>query len=249
MSGFAYAADRLVAGDAELAALAALAETADTERFLAHVIRGRYARQTAVVASFGTQSAVLLHMIAGIDRGTPVIFLDTGMQFAQTLAYRDLITARLGLADVRSIRPDAAAVAAADPAGDLWRRDPDRCCALRKVEPLARALDGFAVWVNGRKRYQGGERSELPLVERVDGRIKLNPLADWSQRRIDDYFAQYDLPRHPLEALGYGSIGCEPCTTPVSSDEDGRAGRWRGTEKTECGIHFAGNTIVRGHGK
>jgi len=246
MSSLAYAAESLVAGDAELSALAALAETTDTRQFLAHVIRGRFAGRTALVSSFGAESAVLLHLVASVDRGTPVIFLETGKLFAETLAYRDRLAGLLGLADLRSIRPDAAALAAADPAGDLWQSDPDRCCALRKVEPLARALGGFAAWVNGRKRFQGGGRNSLPLVERADGRIKLNPLANWSAGRIEDYFAQHKLPRHPLEALGYSSIGCEPCTSPVSSDEDGRAGRWRGTDKTECGIHFIGNTIVRG---
>ena len=246
MSGLAYAAESLVAGDAELSALAALAETTDTRQFLTHVIGGRFAGKTALVSSFGAESAVLLHLVASVDRDTPVIFLETGKLFAETLTYRDRLAGLLGLTDLRSIRPDAAAIAAADPTGDLWQSDPDRCCSLRKVEPLARALDGFAAWVNGRKRYQGGGRNGLPLVERVDGRIKLNPLANWSTARIEDYFAEHRLPRHPLDAEGYGSIGCEPCTTPVSSDEDGRAGRWRGTEKTECGIHFIGNTIVRG---
>lgn len=238
MSKLAYAAESLVAGDAELAALAALAESSKTREFLAAVIGGRYAGRTALVTSFGAESAILLHLVAGIDPRTPVIFLETGKLFAETLAYRDLLLARLGLADVRSIRPDAAALLAADPAGDLWQRDPDRCCHLRKAEPLERALRGFAAWINGRKRYQARTRSELPLVERVGGRIKLNPLARWTPEQIEGYFAQHRLPRHPLEALGFRSIGCEPCTTPVSSDEDARAGRWRGTEKTECGIHF-----------
>jgi phosphoadenosine phosphosulfate reductase len=247
MSTLAHAAEALVEGDPELAALEALAGTSDTRDFLAEVIAGRYAGKTALVSSFGAESAVLLHLVAGIDPGLPVIFLETGKLFAETLAYRDLLVERLGLAEVRSVRPDAAALLAADPVGELWRRDPDRCCALRKVEPLARALTGFAVWINGRKRYQGGAREALPLVERVDGRLKLNPLAHWSAARIATYFAEHRLPHHPLEALGYGSIGCEPCTTPVSSDEDGRAGRWRGTEKTECGIHIVGNRSARGH--
>lgn len=246
MTALARAAEALVEGDAELAALEALAETSDTRDFLAEVIAGRYAGKAALVSSFGAESAVLLHLVAGIDPALPVIFLETGKLFAETLAYRDLLVQRLGLADVRSVEPDAAALLAADPAGDLWRRDPDRCCAIRKVEPLARALRGFEVWINGRKRYQGGARGALPLAERADGRLKLNPLAHWSAGRIADYFARHQLPRHPLEAQGFGSIGCAPCTTPVSSDEDGRAGRWRGTEKTECGIHIVGNRIVRG---
>lgn len=238
MSRWTQAAESLVTGDAQLAALAALAESTDTRGLLVAVLGGRYAGRTALVTSFGAESAVLLHLVAGIDRRAPVIFLETGKLFPETLAYRDLLVERLGLADVRSVRPDAAALLAADPAGDLWRRDPDRCCRLRKVGPLDRALAGFGVWINGRKRYQSEERSRLPLVERVDGRIKLNPLVAWSAEEIERYFGRHRLPRHPLEAQGFRSIGCEPCTTPVSSDEDARAGRWRGGEKTECGIHF-----------
>lgn len=244
--GLAYAAKSLVDGDAELSALAALAAATDTRQFLSHVIRGRFAGKTALVSSFGAESAVLLHLVATVDRNTPIIVLETGKLFAETLAYRDRLAGLLGLTDLRIIRPDATAIATADPAGDLWQSDPDLCCALRKVEPLARALEGFSAWVNGRKRFQGGGRNSLPLVERVGGRIKLNPLANWSARRIEEYFAQHELPRHPLEALGYASIGCEPCTSPISSDEDGRAGRWRGSDKTECGIHVIGSAIVRG---
>jgi phosphoadenosine phosphosulfate reductase len=246
MSHFTHAAESLVAGDAELAALETLAETTDTRGFLEGVLAGRhFAGQTALVTSFGAESAALLHLVAGIDPRTPVIFLETGKLFPETLAYRDRLVEQLGLADVRSIRPDAAALLVADPAGDLWRRDPDLCCRLRKVEPLAKALQGFSAWINGRKRYQGDGRRGLPLVEREGGRIKFNPLAHWSAEDIARYFAQHRIPRHPLEAWGYRSIGCEPCTTPTSTDEDPRAGRWRGSEKTECGIHFDGTEFVR----
>jgi phosphoadenosine phosphosulfate reductase len=239
MSKWTEAAHSLVGGDAEMAALAALAEATDTQGFLAAVLAGRhYAGRTAVVTSFGTESAVLLHLVAGIDPRTPVIFLETGKLFGETLAYRDLLIERLGLKDVRNVAPDPAALLAADPLGELWRRDPDRCCRLRKVEPLEEALAGFAAWINGRKRYQGGARARLALAERVDGRIKLNPLANWTREQINGYFLAHRLPRHPLEGRGYGSIGCEPCTTPVGPGEDERAGRWRGVEKTECGIHF-----------
>jgi phosphoadenosine phosphosulfate reductase len=246
MSNFAHAAEALVSGDAELAALEALAETSGTRGFLESVLKGRhFAGRTALVTSFGAESAVLLHLVAGIDARTPVIFLETGKLFPETLAYRDLLVERLGLEDVRSVAPDAAALLAADPAGDLWRRDPDLCCRLRKVEPLARALEGFAAWINGRKRFQSEGRSRLPLVEREGGRIKLNPLANWSADDIARYFAAHRLPRHPLEAQGYRSIGCAPCTSPTDTDEDARAGRWRGTDKTECGIHFDGTKFVR----
>lgn len=240
MSNFAHAAEALVSGDAELAALEALAETSGTRAFLENVLRrSGFAGRTALVTSFGAESAVLLHLVAGIEPKTPVIFLETGKLFPETLAYRDLLAERLGLEDVRAVKPDAAAMLSADPAGDLWRRNPDLCCRLRKVEPLERALQGFAAWINGRKRYQSEKRSRLPLVERAGGRIKLNPLANWAEGEIARYFAAHRLPRHPLEAQGYRSIGCAPCTTPAATGEDARAGRWRGSEKTECGIHFS----------
>lgn len=216
------------------AAMDGLAPQAIVARAAAE-FRGRI----AAVSSFGAESAVLLHIVAGIDPRTPVIFLETGKLFPETLAYRDLLAERLGLEDVRSVKPDAAALLSADPVGDLWRRKPDLCCRLRKVEPLERALQGFAAWINGRKRYQSGERRRLPLVERADGRIKLNPLAHWTEDEIARYFATHRLPRHPLEGQGYRSIGCAPCTTPVAAGEDARSGRWRGMEKTECGIHFS----------
>jgi phosphoadenosine phosphosulfate reductase len=240
MSKLTHAAEVLVAGDPELAAIETLAETSDTRGFLESVLKGRhFAGRTALVTSFGAESAVLLHIVAGIDARTPVIFLETGKLFPETLAYRDLLVERFGLEDVRSVKPDAAALLAADPAGDLWRRDPDLCCRLRKVEPLARALQGFAAWINGRKRYQSEGRRRLPLVERAGGRIKLNPLANWEEAEIARYFAAHRPPRHPLEAQGYRSLGCAPCTTPAAGGEDARAGRWRGSEKTECGIHFS----------
>lgn len=194
----------------------------------------------ALVSSFGTESAVLLHMVAEIDRRTPVVFLDSGRLFGETLRYRDLLVRDLRLTDVRSVTPAPAPLAAEDADGLLFRRDPERCCALRKVEPLRRALGGFEAWITGRKGYQGGLRSGLPRVEADAGRIKLNPLADWRRDDIEDYFLEHDLPRHPLEAEGYLSIGCMPCTDRVACGEDLRAGRWRGLAKTECGIHLPG---------
>ena len=200
----------------------------------------------ALVSSFGTESAVLLHMVAEIDRRTPVIFLDSGRLFGETLRYRDALVRALRLTDVRSVTPAPAPLAAEDPDGLLFRRDPERCCALRKVEPLRRALAslgtwGFEAWITGRKGYQGGLRSGLPRVEaEVGGRIKLNPLADWRRDDIEDYFLEHDLPRHPLEAEGYLSIGCMPCTDRVACGEALRAGRWRGLAKSECGIHLPG---------
>ena len=196
-------------------------------------LRGR----VAIVSSFGAESAVLLHLVAAIDPTTPVIFTDTAHMFPETLAYRDTLIARLWLSDVRTIRPDPLRLAARDGANERWTYDPDGCCEIRKVEPLARALTGFGAWVSGRKGFQAGTRRALPRFEVDSGRLKINPLADWSKADLDGYFAAYDLPRHPLEAQGYRSIGCAPCTSPVSPGEDLRAGRWRGIDKVECGIH------------
>ncbi|HEY0522032.1 MAG TPA: phosphoadenylyl-sulfate reductase [Stellaceae bacterium] len=197
-----------------------------------------FAGRIALVSSFGTEAAVLLALVASVDPEVPVIFLDTGKLFGETLRYRDRLAALLGLRDVRTIRPDAARLRAEDPDGTLWHRAPDSCCRLRKVEPLERAVGGFDAWISGRKRYQGGERSRLPAVEARDGRIKINPLADWSRERIATAFAEWGLPRHPLEADGFLSVGCMPCTDRVQDGEDPRAGRWRGRGKTECGIHL-----------
>ena len=201
------------------------------------VIRDEFAGHIAVVSSFGTESAVVLAMVAEIDAATPVIFLETGKHFPETLAYRDTLARELGLRDLRDFAPEPGAIERDDAGDDLWRRDPDRCCGLRKVVPLERALAGFDAWITGRKRHQGGERASLPPVEAADGRIKINPLADWSTADVAAEFSARNLPPHPLTVQGYRSIGCAPCTRKTKDGEDPRAGRWAGTGKTECGIH------------
>jgi phosphoadenosine phosphosulfate reductase len=191
----------------------------------------------AVVSSFGTESAALLKVMADVDPAIPVIFLDTGWLFEETLAYRDILTARLGLRDVRSIRPLEQTLSREDPDRELWFSDPDACCRIRKVEPLARALAPFGAWINGRKRFQGGARTAIPVVENDGARLKFNPFANVSREQIADIYARANLPPHPLAASGFLSIGCMPCTSRTSPDEDARAGRWRGRAKSECGIH------------
>lgn len=214
------------------------------------LIESEFRGRLAVVSSFGAESAVILAQVAEVDRRTPILFLDTGKLFGETLRYRDQLIARLGLDDVRTIAPDPGQVAVADPSGLLWFSGPDRCCATRKVEPLAGALAGFDAWISGRKRYQGGTRAMLPTFEADGhGRIKINPLADWSRGRIEQEFADRDLPRHPLEAQGYPSIGCAVCTDRVSPGEDPRAGRWRNWQKTECGIHLPPTAGHRDEGR
>jgi phosphoadenosine phosphosulfate reductase len=198
-----------------------------------------------LVSSFGAESAVLLHMAARIDRAFPVLFVNTGKLFGETLRYRALLAERLGLVGIRELTPDPAALTASDPAGDLWHRNPDACCALRKVTPLRRGLEGAQGWVTGRKRYQGAARAAIPSLELDDdGLIKVNPLAAWTQERILAYLDRHAVPRHPLVADGYPSIGCMPCTDRAETEGGGRGGRWRGQDKTECGIHLSRAPLV-----
>jgi len=215
--------------------------TLDGADLLRPLIRDVFPRRIAMVSSFGIESAVLLHMVAQVDPDTPVIFLDTDKLFDETLRYRDELIGHLGLGDVRTVRPIATSVMSEDPAGDLAHEAPDRCCHIRKVEPLERALRGFQAWITGRKRFHGGERVALQRLETVDWRLKVNPLASWPAERLNDYMDTYALPRHPLAAEGYSSVGCIPCTgTPIPGG-GARDGRWSGTSKTECGIHWSAN--------
>jgi len=220
---------------AAVAALNARFAGVDTRTVLRALV-AEYSGRIAVVSSFGTEAAVLLHLVAAVDRSLPVIFVNTQKMFGETLAYRDALAERLGLTQLTVVRPDPAVLWARDATSLRWSYDPDGCCEIRKVEPLRRALAGYDVWISGRKNYQAG-RAALPRFELDEGRLKINPLADWSKAELDGYFETEQLPRHPLEAQGYPSIGCVPCTSAVAPGEDPRAGRWRGWDKTECGIH------------
>jgi phosphoadenosine phosphosulfate reductase len=193
----------------------------------------------ALVSSFGAESAVLLDLVSKVDPAIPVLFLDTGMLFGQTLDYRKTLAARLGLTDVRDLRPAYQDLAIADPQAKLWQTDTDACCHVRKVLPLDRALADFDGWITGRKRFHGGDRLSLPVVEETEAHVKFNPLANWTKADLDAYMVEQDLPAHPLVDQGFPSIGCWPCTKPVDDGENLRAGRWAGSEKTECGIHLA----------
>ncbi len=212
---------------------------ASTEDLIAGLLADLHGR-IAAVSSFGAESAVLLHLIASVDRSVPVIFVNTQKMFGETLAYRDALAERLGLTDLRVQRPDPFSLAARDATSLRWSYDPDGCCDLRKVAPLRRALAPFDAWLSGRKGFQAQTRATLPRFELDEGRLKINPLADWDKPRLDAYFANHDLPRHPLEEQGFASIGCMPCTSSIAPGEDPRAGRWRGWDKTECGIHVVG---------
>jgi phosphoadenosine phosphosulfate reductase len=212
----------------------------DTPAMLKTLFADAMLGEVALVSSFGAESAALLHLVTRVAPAVPVIFLDTGKHFAETLAYRDLLADRLGL-NLRIAAPNPVEIAARDEAGLRWSYDPDGCCELRKVKPLERAMAGFDTSITGRKAFQASTRNALPRFEidgdRSNGRLKVNPLASWTRNDLDAYFVEHDLPRHPLEAQGYASIGCAPCTSKVKPGEDPRAGRWRGWDKTECGIH------------
>ena len=232
---------------AELAGTAARLNARYRHHSATEVMAGalREAGSIALVSSFGAESVVLLHMAAVIDKAVPVLFIDTEMLFTETLVYQAEVSERLGLRNLRILR--AGDIAAHDPDGALHRSDPDACCALRKTRPLQAALAGFDGWITGRKRFQAGTRAALDFFENEeDKRLKVNPLAHWGREDLEDYIVNNRLPRHPLVAKGYPSIGCAPCTSPVKEGEDPRAGRWRGSEKQECGIHFINGRIVRG---
>jgi phosphoadenosine phosphosulfate reductase len=222
---------------AELIAEARPPRVTESLRILRQALLCDYPRRIAVVSSFGADSAVLLALVADVAPSTPILFVDTGQHFAETLAYRDELARFLGLVDVRSLSLTAAERAHGDPDGELWKYDPDACCRLRKVTPLDRALAPFEAWITGRKRHQTSARAGLPVVERVAGQTKINPLAAWSPDDIEAELTRRSLPRHALSLMGYPSIGCATCTRAVAAGEDPRSGRWAGTGKTECGIH------------
>ena len=212
-----------------------------TDEMLQAVIEDDLAGDLAVVSSFGAESAVLLHLMAQVAPSIPVLFLETGKHFPETLAYRDELIERLGLTNLVDLYPDLDELKTKDDTGLRWSYDPDGCCEIRKVKPLAKALAGYDASFTGRKAFQAASRANLPRFE-IDtsdeqGRLKINPLIDWSAEDIDAYFSEHDLPRHPLIAQGYPSIGCSPCTSKVKAGEDPRSGRWKGWDKTECGIH------------
>lgn len=216
----------------------------DTREMLRNLIEDNIAGELATVSSFGAESAVLLHLISEVAPDLPVLFLETGKHFPETLAYRDALVAQLGLKNLINLYPCLAELEMRDESGLRWSYDPDGCCEIRKVKPLARALAGYDATLTGRKAFQSSTRSNLPRFE-IDtsdeqGRLKINPLIDWTAGDIEAYFETYELPRHPLVAQGYPSIGCSPCTSKVAPGEDPRSGRWKGWDKTECGIHQPG---------
>ncbi len=237
--GSLYDLDRILWADGRAADLRARYHGLAGQALLEPLLKWEFPGHVAQVSSFGTEAAVLLALVAEVDPSVPVIFLETGKHFGETLRYRDKLTKLLGLTDVRSVGPDPKALAAKDPDGMLFQRGPDSCCFIRKVAPLHAALKPFDAWITGRKRHQGGMRIDLRYIESVAGQVKINPLADHTPDDIKAEFERRALPRHPLEAEGFLSVGCMPCTDRTPDGADPRAGRWTGKDKTECGIHTA----------
>lgn len=226
------------APNAALARLQERAANLDAPGILELALTGEFQGHVAVVSSFGAESAVLLHMVAAIDPLTPILFLNTGKLFGETLRYKDRLQDVLGLGDVRNLSPVLEARRAHDPEGSLWSRDAAACCGFRKVTPLARGLKPFAAQITGRKRFQTRERGMMQPVEWFEGRFRFNPLWQWTQSELAAYAAAHELPAHPLVGDGYPSIGCIPCTRRVAPGDGYRAGRWAGLDKEECGIHM-----------
>jgi phosphoadenosine phosphosulfate reductase len=196
------------------------------------------APDVAATSSFQTQSLPLLHLIARTVPDLPVYFLDTGFHFAETLAFRDALMAHLGVRVV-TLQPLLGHGGFKRQHGELYRTNPDLCCHLNKVEPWQQIKQGLRGWISGIRRDQTANRHDTPILTRAaNGQIKVCPLAAWSEADIWRYIHRHDLPVHPLASQGYLSIGCAPCTRPVTAGEESRAGRWAGTAKTECGLHL-----------
>jgi phosphoadenosine phosphosulfate reductase len=198
----------------------------------------RFGETLLFTSSFGPGSGVLLHLWSTVAPGLPVTFIDTGFLFDATVAYRDALAERLGL-KLQILRPAVPRPEFLARHGlTVYQDAPDFCCAHNKVEPLQQALPGKRAWVSGLRRDQGPTRAATPvLLATADGPLKVHPIADWTSRDVYRYLRDHDVPEHPLFEQGYVSVGCAPCTRPVTAGEDERAGRWSGTGKTECGLH------------
>lgn len=230
---------QIATGDEQLALLNKQFANLSTETLIARLHSHPQLGKVALASSFGAEAAVLLHLVAQIIPDLPVLFIDTELLFRETLEYQVQLSKKLGLTNVITVMADREALFLRDPDNLLNHFEPDTCCALRKTEPLERALSQFDSWITGRKRFHGGQREGLQLLE-LDhqGRIKINPLNNWTSEDVIAYRKKHSLPAHPLIERGYASIGCRPCTRPLRAGESGRDGRWGDSDKTECGIHL-----------
>jgi len=224
--------------DEELKSLSERFESAPPEAVLRWAVE-EFGPDVALATGFGAEGCVLVAMLSAINPGTRIFYMDTDLLFPETYALRDQLEARYGVCFERKAARLSLDAQAAEHGERLWERQPDLCCQLRKVEPLREMLNGLRAWVTAIRRDQSAARASIGIVERDArfGLVKINPLAGWSSRDVWNYIARYDVPYNTLHNHGYTSIGCAPCTTPVKIGEDPRAGRWRGTQKTECGLH------------
>ena len=211
----------------------------DAHGLLTSMIEEEFCGRITAVSSFGAESAVLLSLVSKVSKSIPIIFIETGKHFPETLEYRDRLVSHLGLTNIQTAKPSSSQIIEDDPDGELWRINTDYCCHIRKVLPLEKILEPFDAWITGRKRFQNESRGQLENIELVGKQIKINPLAMWGSAQLKEYFIEHDLPKHPLTLKNYLSIGCAPCTRPVEVGGDQRSGRWADREKTECGIHRA----------
>ena len=208
-----------------------------TKELLHFYIKKKFKNSIMITSSFGAESIVILHLCSRIEPNIPILFLNTGKLFKETLVYLKRVKKLLKLTNIKIYEPDELDLAKNDPKGKLHLTNTALCCNIRKVEPLKLALreGNYKAWINGRKRFHGKDRNKLKVVEYVNGVCKINPLANWTFKHIENYCEYYKLPKHPLVAKGYMSIGCKPCTSKTKDSI--RDGRWANSMKSECGIH------------
>jgi len=214
-------------------------ETQSPQEIIAWAV-SEFRGKLGMTSSFGPESGVLLHMVSRIDAEVPVLFLETGYHFPETIEYKNRLVELTGMKQVRELRADTAkkAKVVAEHDGVPYEKNPDLCCHINKVEPLDEALTGLSAWMSGIRRHQSDARKSVRIVEQYDnGLFKISPLCNFTSRDAWWYLKEHNIPLHPLYEKGYLSIGCWPCTRPVQAGDDERAGRWAGKAKTECGIH------------
>jgi phosphoadenosine phosphosulfate reductase len=233
----------------EIEALNARFETAHPREILRWVLEDSGLERVAIASAFQAEGTVVIHLASQIRPDVPILFLETGFQFAETLAFKERLTERLGLNVVELVGEYSNDRQAAEFGPRLYERDPELCCEINKVRPMFEALRGLDAWITSVRRDSSPTRADTPVVDRYElepGRdiVKVNPMATWTRQDVWRYLKEQDLPHNPLYDLGYASIGCAPCTRLRFAGEPERAGRWAGIAKWECGIHVAESAVV-----
>ncbi len=199
----------------------------------------KFGNKITYICSFGTESAIILHMISKIDKKFPIFLLNTHFLFSETIDYKNKLLKKLSLTNCFDIFPDESLIKIEDPENNLWKNDTDRCCEIRKVKPLDKILKNYSSWISGRKSYHQGLRTNLKPFELLNEKIVVNPLINIKKEEVENYFQINNLPNHPLFNHGYLSIGCRHCTFKTNDRTNIRSGRWKNKIKTECGIHLS----------